>query len=95
MAKFTVRVKANISITYNHKFLLDPKNFLDCLDTDEVLDKLDTLTEEALDNDLICDANIDNIDNAVYENYISDSNTVDDFINEWKKLKSNDNSKSN
>ena len=74
---------------------LNPRDFLDCKTIDEVRNKLNTLTEEAFDNDCFGDVNIDSTDEAVYMNYSHDSNSVDDFINEWQKLKNNDNCKSN
>lgn len=95
MDKFIVRVTANMSVTYEHKFLLNPRDFLDCKTIDEVRNKLNTLTEEAFGNDCFGDVNIDSTDETVYMNYNHDSNSVDDFINEWQKLKNNDNCKSN
>lgn len=95
MAKFIVRAKADISIEYRHKFLLDPKDFLDCSTEDEVRNKLDNLIWEAFDGAIIDDCDINSIDNTEYDNYIDDDNSVDDFLDEWQKLKDNDNSKSN
>ena len=87
MDKFIVRVTVNMSVTYEHKFLLNPRDFLDYKTINEVRNKLNTLTEEAFDNDCFGDVNIDSTDEAVYMNYSHDSNSVDNFINEWQKIK--------